>query len=108
MFKYFKNQKAFTLIEMLIVLMIISVLIILIVPNLGEKSKTVNEKGCEALVELVQAQVDAYYIDERSYPNDLEALVSGGYITDEQKQCSDDNPLTLTDGVVSDSNSTGN
>lgn len=40
----FKNERGFTLIEMLIVLMIISVLIILIVTNLSGKSEEVNEK----------------------------------------------------------------
>ncbi|MBD1222742.1 prepilin-type N-terminal cleavage/methylation domain-containing protein [Virgibacillus halodenitrificans] len=47
-----KNNRGFTLIEMLIVLMIISVLIILIVPNLSGKSKQVHDKGCEALVNV--------------------------------------------------------
>src|SRR5699024_11489782 len=54
----FKNNRGFTLIEMLIVLMIISVLIMLIVPNLSGKTKEVNDKGCDALVSVVQTQVD--------------------------------------------------
>ncbi|WP_174613794.1 competence type IV pilus major pilin ComGC [Virgibacillus ihumii] len=99
--KFFKNQKGFTLIEMLIVLMIISVLIILIVPNLGDKSKEVNETGCEALVGLVQAQVDAYYIDTDAYPTTISELV-GDYITEDQKECPDGTDLTLnSDGTVS-------
>jgi competence protein ComGC len=82
----FKNQKGFTLIEMLIVLLIISVLIILIVPNLGDKSKAVDKKGCKALVEVVQAQVDSYYLDKKEYPSGLEDMVSD-YIKEEQITC---------------------
>lgn len=82
----FKNEKAFTLIEMLIVLAIISVLIILIVPNLSTKSSEVNEKGCQALIGVVQAQVDAYYLDNGNYPGKLDDLV-GDYITNEQLTC---------------------
>ncbi|MFC4022803.1 competence type IV pilus major pilin ComGC [Oceanobacillus longus] len=82
----FNNNKGFTLIEMLIVLMIISVLIILIVPNLGDKGSEVHSKGCEALVSVVQAQVDAYYIDKNEYPSTLDDLVPH-YINDEQKKC---------------------
>ncbi|WP_077326955.1 competence type IV pilus major pilin ComGC [Virgibacillus siamensis] len=94
--KLFKNQHGFTLIEMLIVLMIISVLIILIVPNLGEKSEHVNEKGCEALVELVQAQVDAYYIENGSYPSSLTELVSNGFIEENQQTCTNGTALILS------------
>lgn len=48
-----RNEKGFTLVEMLIVIAIISVLIILFIPNLTGKTKDVNDKGCEALVHLV-------------------------------------------------------
>ena len=82
----FKNNHGFTLIEMLIVLMIISVLMILIVPNLGDKSNEVHSKGCEALVSTVQSQVETYYIDENNYPATLDDLVPE-YINAEQKTC---------------------
>ncbi|RYG74685.1 prepilin-type N-terminal cleavage/methylation domain-containing protein [Lentibacillus lipolyticus] len=101
----FKNQKAFTLIEMLIVLMIISVLVMLLVPNLGDKSKEVNEKGCEALVSVVQAQTDAYYIEKNSYPADIGTLEEANYITEDQKTCPDGKTLLAIDaeGNVSSS-----
>ncbi|TFJ93682.1 competence type IV pilus major pilin ComGC [Lentibacillus salicampi] len=96
----FKNQRGFTLIEMLIVLMIISVLILLIIPNLSSKSEEVNDKGCEALVSMVQAQADAYYIAKKEYPS-LDELESEGYITEDQTTCPDDSPLIIDDQSVS-------
>ncbi|HLR62416.1 MAG TPA: competence type IV pilus major pilin ComGC [Lentibacillus sp.] len=97
----FKNQRGFTLIEMLIVLMIISVLIILIVPNLGKKSEEVYDKGCDALISVVQAQADAYYIEEGTYPAAI-ADLTGDYITAEQQSCPDGTELTInTEGEVS-------
>src|SRR5699024_10595393 len=89
MLKNFKNQKGFTLIEMLIVLMIISVLIILIVPNLAEKREDVDDKGCDALVSVVQAQAESYRLDEENYPSSISDLVEEGYIEDKQKTCPD-------------------
>ncbi|NBJ71673.1 MULTISPECIES: competence type IV pilus major pilin ComGC [Clostridia] len=83
-----KKNEAFTLIEMLIVLMIIAILIILIVPNLGKRSQEVNSKGCEALVAVVQAQVDAYYAEHSRFPTSLNALVPE-YLNEEQKTCND-------------------
>ncbi|WP_010530979.1 competence type IV pilus major pilin ComGC [Lentibacillus jeotgali] len=102
----FKNQRGFTLIEMLIVLMIISVLIILIVPNLADKSQEVNEKGCDALVTVVQAQSDAYFIEKNSHPT-IQDLVSNNYINDDQQTCPDGTALTIaTNGIVSRNNET--
>ncbi|GEN31110.1 competence protein ComGC [Cerasibacillus quisquiliarum] len=89
------NQKAFTLIEMLIVLLIISVLIILIVPNLSGKTKDVNTKGCDALVAVVQAQVESYALDNGVFPHSLQSLVTEEYITEKQLYCGNkgDRPL---------------
>lgn len=94
-----KNNHGFTLIEMLVVLMVISVLIILIVPNLNSNSENINEKGCEALTAVVQAQVDAYYIDSGGYPDELDDLVDD-YINAEQKTCPNGEDLDYEDGEV--------
>ncbi|GAE91218.1 late competence protein [Gracilibacillus boraciitolerans JCM 21714] len=74
-----KNQKGFTLIEMLIVLAVISILLILIVPNLADKSDTIQDKGCEALLQMVENQVIAYEIDNGEKPDDLTVL-EGDYV----------------------------
>lgn len=44
-----KNEKGFTLVEMLIVLAVISILVLLIIPNAMSILSTANEQGCEAL-----------------------------------------------------------
>lgn len=97
----YKNKKGFTLIEMLIVLMIISVLIILIVPTLSNSSKDINKKGCDALVSVVQAQVNLFQLEKGKLPTNLSALVSEKYIKDEQKKCSNGTELNYSDGIVS-------
>lgn len=85
----FKKEEGFTLIEMLIVLMIISVLIILIIPNIGDKSEDANDRGCEALEKVIESQTEAYYLDEGKYPKNTSVLKRKNYITSEQKQCKD-------------------
>lgn len=96
-----KSEKAFTLVEMLIVLLIIAILIILIVPNLSGRTKEVNDKGCEALKQVVQSQVQLYYVENGQYPSDLNELVTDGYITETQTSCSNQKSLNYNDGVVS-------
>ncbi|WP_058307461.1 competence type IV pilus major pilin ComGC [Gracilibacillus massiliensis] len=74
-----KNQKGFTLIEMLIVLAVISILLILIVPNLADKSTQISSKGCDALLQMVENQVIAYEIDHGEKPSNLDDL-EGEYV----------------------------
>lgn len=95
-----KNEKGFTLIEMLIVLSIITVLIILIVPTLANKSGEVHETGCNALKKTVQSQVAAYQLENSKAPSDLDQLESAGFISSEQRTCRNGVNLKLKDGKV--------
>lgn len=94
-----KNNRGFTLIEMLIVLLIISVLIIIIVPNLGDRSADVNDKGCDALIAMVQAQVDAYYVEHKEYPTLVE-LENKKFIKEDQKTCPNNQEIIIENNVV--------
>lgn len=75
-----KNEKGFTLVEMLIVLMIISVLLLIIVPNLSKNNEVASTKGCEATVKLLQAQVHAYKLEKTQFPENLDVLKDSGYV----------------------------
>ncbi|ALC81609.1 MULTISPECIES: competence type IV pilus major pilin ComGC [Bacillus] len=57
------NEKGFTLIEMLIVLLIISILLLITIPNVTKHNQSIQTKGCEGLVNMVQAQVTAFQMD---------------------------------------------
>ncbi|MDN4493314.1 competence type IV pilus major pilin ComGC [Ureibacillus aquaedulcis] len=78
------NEKGFTLIEMLIVLLIISVLILVTIPNVTKHFTTIDNKGCEAYLKMVQGQVEAYKIDHNALPT-LGQLKTGGYLTDDEE-----------------------
>ena len=79
-----KDEKGFTLIEMLIVLFIISILILVTVPNVTKHFSSIDNKGCEAFKSMVQAQVEAYKIDYLEYPT-LNQLEKAGYIEKDAK-----------------------
>ncbi|HLQ83881.1 MAG TPA: competence type IV pilus major pilin ComGC [Pseudogracilibacillus sp.] len=97
----FKNEKGFTLIEMLVVLLIITVLILLIVPNLGGKTGTMHDEGCDALIVTVQGQADMYELDNGSKIGSIDALANADYINDNQKTCKNGSSLTISNGKVS-------
>lgn len=76
-----KNESGFTLIEMLIVLLVISVLLIITIPNVTKNNSTINTKGCEAFVRMVEAQVQAYEMDNKRLPVNVEELKTAEYLT---------------------------
>lgn len=78
----FKQEEGFTLIEMIIVLAIITVLLVLVVPNLANQNKDVHERGNDAIVQMANNQVQAYYIDKGRYPSEISDLVEADYLRD--------------------------
>ncbi|MDQ0413674.1 competence type IV pilus major pilin ComGC [Mesobacillus stamsii] len=95
-----KNQKGFTLIEMMIVLLVISVLLIITVPNIATHNSNINNKGCEAYIKLVETQVQAYKMDKNTTP-DFQLLYDAGYLKSPNAACPDGTKIEiLTDGTV--------
>lgn len=95
-----KNEKGFTLIEMLIVLMIISVLVLVTIPNVVKHFRTVDDKGCDAYLKMVQSQVQAYKLDYKKYPT-VTDLKGEEYLGVEEVVCPDGRAITISsDGKV--------
>ncbi|MGE7090755.1 competence type IV pilus major pilin ComGC [Lysinibacillus sp. NPDC048646] len=93
--KPIKQQAGFTLIEMLIVLLIISVLILITIPNVTKHFATIDEKGCTAYISMVQGQVEAYRVDFMAYPT-LGDLVDKGYLKENETTCPNKNEIVIT------------
>ncbi|MFX3624892.1 MAG: competence type IV pilus major pilin ComGC [Ectobacillus sp.] len=74
------NEKGFTLLEMLLVLLVISVLLLLIIPNVVNQRNTVQTKGCEAIVKSTEAQVQAYQLNNDGAIPTIEQLKDEEYI----------------------------
>jgi competence protein ComGC len=93
------NEKGFTLIEMMIVLLIISVLMLIALPNMTKNNSLVKSLGCEATIDLVQGQVGAYEAERNTIPT-VEQLFMEGYI--DTKECPNKQPLLIdSEGNVS-------
>ncbi|MHC5229915.1 competence type IV pilus major pilin ComGC [Enterococcus sp. LJL99] len=78
-----KKYTGFTLLEMLVVLLIISVLVLLFVPNLSKHKESVDKKGQEAIVKVVETQLDLYEM-EKNQKATVDKLLAENYITKEQ------------------------
>ena len=96
---------------MLIVLLVISVLMLIAIPNVTKHSTSIDEKGCEAYVVMIQGQVEAYKMDKGGYPDTLGDLVTEEYLpTDTSKEClqrPDGTGLSFAGGKVTKTGSGG-
>lgn len=93
-----KNEKGFTILEMMIVLSIIALIFLLTLPNIQQKEDIIRKKGCEALVEVVNAQILLYEIDHLVSPTNISQLIKGGYLKESQKRCPDGASIQIRDG----------
>lgn len=95
------NNRGFTLIEMMIVLLVISVLLIITIPNVTKHNSKINSKGCDAFVKMVQAQVQAYEIDKKAIPSNIQDLVDEDYLNENNTTCPNGKAITISaDGKV--------
>ena len=91
-------ERGFTLIEMLVVLMIITILLLIALPNMAKNNEVAAGKGCEATVKLLQTQVHAYEIEHGEKPSSLETLHEEGYV--DQITCPNGEVPNFENGIV--------
>lgn len=90
MFKKYRKQlrrkKAFTLLEMLIVLIVVALLMAIIIPNVAGQRDRINQQAAENIKEIIENQRNTYMMVENDNDVTLEELLNRGYITAKQEQ----------------------
>lgn len=80
-----RKRRGFTLVEMTIVLFIISLLVLIILPNLNGQRHRAREIHQNAMETVVQGQVTAYLDDHQTATHvTYEVLEKGQYLTAQQ------------------------
>ncbi|GBE06066.1 MAG TPA: type II secretion system protein GspG [Nitrospirae bacterium] len=72
--QYFGNKKGFTLIELMVVMIIISLLAALVVPKMFGKVGKAKRQAAFAQIELLGTALDTYRLDVGDYPSASEGL----------------------------------
>lgn len=91
-------KKGFTLLEMILVVSVISILFLLTVPSIQKVLTVVDQKGCDALVKVVDAAIVQYRLEKGSVPNDVYDLISAGYLHESQLQCTNGKRIVISYG----------
>lgn len=92
------NKKAFTLLEMVVVVMIVAILFLLTIPNVSKVIDSVDDNACDALTRVVDSAVVQYKLTYGQYPSSISDLVSAGLIDSDQTTCSNGKSLYLSNG----------
>lgn len=95
---FHKHKQGFTILEMIIVLSIIALIFLLTLPNIQQKNKIIHNRGCEALVEVVNAQILLYEIENLSSPASIGDLISKGYLKETQQRCPSGEQIEISNG----------
>ncbi len=91
-------KKGFTLLEMVIVVSVLSILFLLTVPNIQAVVKIVDNKGCDALIKVVDSAILQYKLDFGDFPNDLNDLINADLLSEQQSECNDGRLIMIYDG----------
>lgn len=99
--KILKNEQGFTLVEMLLVMLVITVLLLIMLPNVTKNSGLIGDKGCDALVKMVEAQIQAYRLENDRAPANIQDLNTPDYLgdkfaDDDVLYCPNDKVITFT------------
>ncbi|WP_295746579.1 competence type IV pilus major pilin ComGC [uncultured Limosilactobacillus sp.] len=93
-----KKRKAFTLIEMAIVMFIISLLILIVLPNLASQRKRAVKMHGNTMVTVVQTQLDLFENDTGKKATSYDQLVKVHYLTAAQVKKAHDEHIAVNNG----------
>ncbi|MBB5183213.1 competence type IV pilus major pilin ComGC [Catenisphaera adipataccumulans] len=93
-----ENRNAFTVLEMMIVMLVIALLLLITLPNIQQKEKIIRAKGCSALLDVVNSQIVLYEINELKTPTSVSQLIQKGYLKKGQDRCPNGQSVVIVNG----------
>jgi type II secretion system protein G len=75
------RQRAFTLIEILIVVAILGILAAIVIPRYIDASAEAQESAVRGDLQTLRKQIEYYRFKENAWPATLQAMVDDGYLS---------------------------
>lgn len=99
MFKNFRKQEGFTLVELMVVVLIIGILVAIAIPIFNNASQSAKEKTCAANIRTINGAVQQYAATNESAPTSIDDLIPA-YIQEMPTCPLEGDEYELTAGVV--------
>lgn len=96
-----RNQKGFTLIELMVVVLIIGILVAIAIPVFGSAANNAKDKSCIANIRTIAGAVAQYNAENNSWAPDVATLVSSGFLKAEPSDPHGAFTYAITTGTVS-------
>ncbi|NLL19375.1 MAG: prepilin-type N-terminal cleavage/methylation domain-containing protein [Clostridia bacterium] len=98
-----KNQKGFTLVELMVVVVIIGILIAIAVPAYSKIKESSEAKACEANMRTIFSAIQVYRVDKKEEPTDVKQLADyfeGAVPTCPSAEDAEDGEYNIVNGKV--------
>lgn len=82
-----QSKQGFSLIEMIVVIVIVSYFLLTSIPNVNHILNIAATKSCDAQVNVVNAALLQYHLENNIFPMRLEDLVAHGSVEAPQLMC---------------------
>ncbi|MHC4167550.1 MAG: competence type IV pilus major pilin ComGC [Planctomycetota bacterium] len=83
-----QKVKAFTLVELMIVVLILGALAAIAVPRIMGGSAAAKANGCKTNIDTINSQIELYYANNSAYPADVAAITGDvNYFPDGAPTC---------------------
>lgn len=76
-----KNEKGFTLVELMVVVVIIGILVAIAIPIYNNVTENTQRNACFANQRTIEGVASLHFAEEGTWPADTDALVTAGYLT---------------------------
>ena len=92
--KKMRSKKAFTLVELMIVILILGALAAIAIPRIVGGAASAKINACKTNVDLINSQIELYYANGGSWPSDLTDVTQNtDYFPDGEPRCPVDDSL---------------
>lgn len=92
------KRRGFTLIETVTTLFIVSLLAMLIIPNVANVRQVANKRQAEAMVQMIQGQIAMYYEGKHKATVNYKELIDGGYLSEAQVKSAEAADIYIKNG----------